>query len=203
MNYPAFFDNIPDIRLNDPLSSLLGTFDNGDLTISYLDVIKGSGHSCPTVAGAYLLCYHALRALYPQGVAVRGNISVQFMQEMEEGTTGVVSNVISYITGATDKSGFKGLGGNFIRHSLMAFDQKVPSVRFTRTDTQESVDVFYTPDSIPVDPRQISLMQAIKQGKAGTEEKKEVGRLWQERVKSIMIDNFDNPQIICVKSVLT
>ena len=203
MNYPAFFDNIPDIRLNDPLSSLLGTFDNGDLTISYLDVIKGSGHSCPTVAGAYLLCYHALRALYPQGVAVRGNISVQFMQEMEEGTTGVVSNVISYITGATDKSGFKGLGGNFIRHSLMAFDQKVPSVRFTRTDTQESVDVFYTPDSIPVDPRQISLMQAIKQGKAGTEEKKEVGRLWQERVKSIMIDNFDNPQIICIKSVLT
>jgi len=166
-------------------------------------VIKGSGHSCPTVAGAYLLCYHALRALYPQGVAVRGNISVQFMQEMEEGTTGVVSNVISYITGATDKSGFKGLGGNFIRHSLMAFDQKVPSVRFTRTDTQESVDVFYTPDSIPVDPRQISLMQAIKQGKAGTEEKKEFGRLWQERVKSIMIDNFDNPQIICVKSVLT
>lgn len=201
MNYPTFFDTIPTIRLYDPLSSLLDTFDNGELTISYLDVIKGSGHSCPTVAGAYLICYHALRALYPQGSAVRGDISVQFAAAMEEGTAGVVSNVISYITGATDKSGFKGLGGNFIRHSLMAFEQKVPSVRFTRTDTQESVDLFYEPNAVEADPKQMDLMKAIMQNKANEQEKKEFGRLWQERVKRIMIDNFDNPNLIRVEKV--
>ncbi len=201
MNYPDFFNTIPDIRLNDPLSDLLGTFENGELTISYLDVCKGSGHSCPTVAGAYLMCYHALRVLYPHGSAVRGKISVQFAAKMEEGVTGVVSNVISYITGATDKSGFKGLNGNFIRHSLMAFEQKIPSVRFTRTDTQESLDVYYTPDIIGTDPRQMPLMQAIMQNRASDEEKKEFGRLWQKRVKSIMIENFDNPQLIRIEPV--
>jgi len=201
MNYPAFFDDIPIIRLHDPLSAMLGTFEQGELTISYLDVLKGSGHSCPTVAGAYLMCNHALKALYPQGLAVRGDISVQFTQKMEEGVTGVVSNVISYITGATDKSGFKGLGGNFIRHSLMAFDQEVPSVRFTRTDTQESVDLFYEPNAVEADPRQTVLMQAIMQGNATMEQKKEFGRLWQERVKRIMINNFDNPKLIRVETV--
>ena len=201
MNYPDFFDTIPAIRLYDPLSALLGTFEQGELTITYLDVIKGSGHSCPTVAGAYLMSYHALQALYPQGPAVRGEIAVQFMQAMEEGTTGVVSNVISYITGATDKSGFKGLNGNFIRHSLMVFDKKVPSVRFTRTDTQESVDLFYDPNIIEADPQQMVLMKMIMQEKATEEQKKEFGRLWQERVKRIMIDNFDNPGLIRVEKV--
>jgi FmdE protein associated with molybdenum formylmethanofuran dehydrogenase len=201
MNYPDFFDTIPAIRLHDPLSALLGTFAQGELTITYLDVIKGSGHSCPTVAGAYLMSYHALQALYPQSPAVRGNISVQFMQAMEEGTTGVVSNVISYITGATDKNGFKGLGGNFIRHSLMAFEQKVPSVRFTRIDTQESVDLFYEPNVVEADPKQMTLMKEIMQEKTTVEEKKEFGRLWQERVKHIMIDNFDNPKLIRVEKV--
>lgn len=201
MNYPAFFDTIPEIKLNDALSNLLGTFDEGELTISYLDVCKGSGHSCPTVAGAYLMCYHALRALYPQGPAIRGEISIQFAQPMQEGTTGVVSNVISYITGATDKSGFKGLGGNFIRHSLMTFEQEIPSVRFTRTDTQAGVDLFYTPDIIPADPRQMPLMQAIIKNRASDEEKKEFGRLWQKRVKSIIIDNFNNTELIRVEPV--
>ena len=201
MHYPTFFDDIPSIKLYDPLSSLLGTFDDGELTISYLDVIKGSGHSCPTVAGAYLMCYHALHALYPQGTAVRGDISVQFAQNMEEGVTGVVSNVIAYITGATDKSGFKGLGGKFIRHSLMAFDQEVPSVRFTRTDIQESVDLFYEPNTVEADPKQMVLMQAIMQNKASEEEKKEFGRLWQERVERIMINNFNNPALIRVEKV--
>ena len=201
MNYPAFFDDIPAIRLHDPLSALLGTFEQGELTISYLDVLKGSGHSCPTVAGAYLMSYHALRALYPQGLAVRGNISVQFAAAMEEGTTGVVSNVISYITGATDKSGFKGLGGNYIRHTLMAFEQDVPSVRFTRTDTQESVDLFYEPNAVEADPKQMVLMQEIMQKKADAQQKAEFGRLWQERVKRIMIENFDNPDLIRVEKV--
>ncbi|PHR57536.1 MAG: hypothetical protein COA44_05725 [Arcobacter sp.] len=201
MNYPNFFDTIPSINLQDPLSAILGTFEKGELEISYLDVIKGSGHSCPTVSGAYLMTFHALKALFPEGVALRGSIKVDFKEDMQEGTTGVVSNVISYITGATDKSGFKGLNGKFARHSLMSFNQDLPSLRFTRTDTNKSVDVFYDPTSIKVEPRQMQLMKAIMQGSASQEEKQEFGELWQDRVKRILVDNFNNVDIIRVIEV--
>lgn len=201
MKYPEFFNLIPSIQLTDPLASVLGTFDEGAVTISYLDVVKGSGHSCPTIAGAYLVSYHALKSLFPEGLAVRGNISIQFSQELDEGTTGVLSNAISYITGATDKSGFKGLKGNFVRHGLMHFNQDVPSIRFSRTDTKQSVDVYYDPSSILTDPRQMQLMPMILAEKASIEEKKEFGELWQERVKKILIDNFHNNTIIRVEEV--
>lgn len=201
MNYPDFFKNIPNIELSDPLSALLGTFEKGEISISYLDLVKGSGHSCPTVAGAYLMSHHALKALFPEGKALRGSIKVDFKEDMQEGTTGVVSNVISYITGATDKSGFKGLNGNFARHSLMHFNQDISSVRFTRTDTNKSLDVFYDPSSIKVEPKQMQLMKTIMQEKATQEEKKEFGRLWQDRVKRILVDNFDNVDIIRAKEL--
>lgn len=201
MNYPDFFNKVPNIELTDPLSAVLETFEKGEFHISYLDVVKGSGHSCPTVAGAYLMSYHALKALFPEGPALRGSIKVEFHEKMEEGTTGVVSNAISYITGATDKSGFKGLNGKFARHSLMSFNLPIPSVRFSRTDTNKSVDVFYDPSPVQADPKQMVLMKMIMQDKASQEEKQEFGKLWQERVKSILIDNFSNPDVISVRSV--
>lgn len=201
MTYPDFFHNIPLIELEDPLSDLLGTFENGEYTISYLDLVKGSGHSCPTLAGAYLICYHALKALYPNTAAYRGSIQVDFKEDIQAGTTGLISNVVSYITGATDKSGFKGLDGQFSRHSLMHFNQKVDSVRFTRLDTHHSVEAFYDPSTIKPDLKQMVLMKKIMQNKASVEEKKEFGRLWQARVKKILIDNFHNETIIKVTSV--
>jgi len=152
MTYPDFFDAIPAIELRDPLSAVLGTFAKGEVEISYLEVVKGAGHSCPTVGGAYLMTYHALKTLFPEGRALRGSIDVKLADDLEEGTTGVVANVISYITGATDKSGFKGLGGNFARHSLMAYNQDVQNIRFTRVDTGDSVDVFMI---------QVQLLQAL------------------------------------------
>jgi len=199
MNYPDFFNKVPNIELIDPLSAVLGTFEKGELNISYLDVVKGSGHSCPTVAGAYLMSYHALKALFPEGPALRGSIKVEFNEKMEEGTTGVVANAISYITGATDKSGFKGLNGNFSRHSLMSFNMPVPFVRFSRTDTNQSVDLFYDPSPVPADSKQMGLMKMIMQGTASEKEKKDFAELWQERVKRILVDNFDNPKILRVE----
>ncbi len=198
MKYPNFFDAVPTIELTDPLAEVLGTFENGRMSISYLDVVKGSGHSCPTVAGAYLMTYHALKALFPGQVGVRGMISVKVAQNIAEGTTGVISNAITYITGAAAKGGFKGINGNFVRHSLMLFNQEVPSIRFTRLDNEESVDVFYDPDSIKADPKQLELMQLILQDKASLWHKEEFANIWQERVKRILIDNFDNPSVIRV-----
>lgn len=191
MNYPSFFDAIPNIKLQDPLSLVLGAFEKGEYEISYLEVVKAAGHSCPTVAGAYIMTSKALKSLYSDERAVRGNIKVEFEESLEEGVAGVIGNVISQITGATDKSGFKGLKGQFARHSLMFFNANIDSsARFTRVDNGKSVDVSYNPNEIKPNPKMMQLMQKLGSGEASQEEVKEFGSLWQDRVQRIF-ENLD------------
>ncbi len=186
MSYPKFYDKVQTIKVKDQLSAVLGAFSMGEYEFNYMDVVKSAGHSCPTVAGAYLITAEGLKALYPNELAVRGNIKVEFKESLEEGVAGVISNVVSQITGATDKSGFKGLAGKFARHSLMDFDSNIDSsVRFTRVDTGKSVDVFYDPSSVMPNPSMGPLMQKMMQGMAEPSEMKEFGELWQDRVKRI------------------
>lgn len=202
MTYPPFYDQIETITLYDPLAETLGSFEKGEITFSYLQVVQIAGHSCPTVGGAYLMTLKALQALYPDTLPVRGEIKIFFKESLEDGVAGVISNVISNITGATDKSGFKGLGGKFARHSLMDFEAQISAnARFTRTDTNESVDVFYNPQSVPANPNMQPLLQKTMQKTATDEERKLFGSYWQERVKEILI-NYDNyPRLIEVKRV--
>jgi formylmethanofuran dehydrogenase subunit E len=191
MSYPKFFDEVESIKLKDPLSQVLGAFENGEYDITYLEVVKAAGHSCPTVAGAYIMTNEALKALYPNMRAVRGAIKVEFEEALEEGVAGVIGNVVSHITGATDKSGFKGLQGQFARHSLMHFNSSIESsARFTRVDTGKSVDVNYNHTAIPTDPSMMSLMKKLSSGEATGEEVKKFGELWQDRVKRIF-ENID------------
>ncbi len=198
MKYPEFFDAIESIELQDNLSALLGTFTGGRVEFRYLDVVKSAGHSCPTVAGAYLMTREGLKALYKDELPVRGEIFVSFAETSEEGVAGVIANVVTQITGATTTMGFKGIGGNFARHGLMEFEADVnASVRFKRLDTGESVDVVYDPSGIKGDPRQQELMQKIMQGVATPEDKKSFGSLWQTRVEAIF-GNVD--EVITIKS---
>ncbi|MEN4046401.1 FmdE family protein [Sulfurimonas sp. NWX367] len=186
MNYPQFFDAVQSIPLKDPLAQVLGAFENGEYEITYLEVVKAAGHSCPTVAGAYIMASEALKALYPNQRAVRGTIKVEFKESVEEGVAGVIGNVVSHITGGTEKSGFKGLNGQFARHSLMFFNANIDaSARFTRADTGKSVDVNYNPSTVPASPNMMPLMQKLTSGAASPEEIKHFGELWQERVKRI------------------
>jgi hypothetical protein len=186
MNYPMFFDEIESIILRDPLSKFLGTFEGGEYTFSYLDVVKSAGHSCPTVAGAYLCTLYGLKALYPNEIAERGAIKVEFAEDQTQGVAGVIGAVIANITGATTDYGFKGIGGKFDRTNLMFFNQNIKSsVRLTRLDTNLSVDVIYNPSSIPAAPQMQPLMQKIMQGVATGEEREAFGTLWQERVANI------------------
>lgn len=187
MSYPKFFDSVESIKVVDPLSNVLGAFEDGLYEITFLEVVKAAGHSCPTVAGAYLITLEGLRALYPDARAVRGEIKVEFRDPMEEGVAGVIGNVVSQITGATEKSGFKGLGGKFARHSLMKFNANInSSIRLTRADNGKSVDVYYDPSSIGGSPKMQMLMQKMMGGMASKEEAKEFGALWQDRVERIM-----------------
>lgn len=191
MNYPKFYDTIETIKVIDHLSNALGSFENGEYEFNYVDVVKSAGHSCPTVAGAYIITLEALRVLYPNELAVRGNIKVEFEEKMEDGVAGVIGNVISQITGATDKNGFKSLQGKFARHSLMHFDSDIDSsARFTRLDNAKSVDVFYNPSSVTPNPDMQVIMQKMAEGTVSSDEVKEFGVLWQDRVKRIF-ENID------------
>lgn len=197
MYYPEFYKNVKTITMFDPLSEVLGSFEKGIISFSYLDVVKSAGHSCPTVGGAYLMTYKALEALYENEMPVRGNIKVEFKESENEGVAGVIANVISNITGATKITGFKGLAGKFARHSLMDFDCRiVSSARFYRIDNGDFVDVFYNPSFVVGHKNIQPLMQKVLTDKASADDKLEFGRLWQERVKSILIDNCDNDQVV-------
>lgn len=188
MKYPEFFDKIPNIKLKDNLSSFLGAFEDGQIEFSYKDVVKTAGHSCPTVLGAYLMTYKALDELYKNEIPIRGEIKIEFSSRQTEGVTGVISNVMSNITGATFDTGFKGLAGNFDRRFLMFFEKDISSsVRFTRVDTQKSVDVFYDPSMIGSHPNMQELMQKAISKTASSDELKEFGKLWQNRVEQISL----------------
>ncbi|MGD9554021.1 MAG: FmdE family protein [Arcobacteraceae bacterium] len=186
MKYPSFYDSIEKITLQDELSNFLGAFDDGIIEFSYLDIVKCAGHSCPTVLGAYLMTLEGLKALYKEELPKRGEIKVEFKENPKEGVAGVIANVISNITGATQTSGFKGIGGNFDRRHLMFFEADIQgSVKFTRRDTKQSVEVAYNPSAIIPDVNMPTLMQKCIARTANVEEQKEFGRLWQKRVEDI------------------
>ena len=187
MTYPQFFNKIPTIKLQDDLASFLGAFEDGIIEFSYLDIVKSAGHSCPTVLGAYLMTLEGLKALYENELPKRGQMIVEFKEAQNMGVTGVLGNVIMNITGAATINGFNGLAGKFDRNNLMKFEQDIngASVRFTRVDTQQSVDVFYDASIIKAHEDMNFLMQKFLQGNATTEEKKEFAKLWQKRVEDI------------------
>jgi len=186
MTYPDFFNTIEKIKLKDDLSNFLGATEDGIIEFSYIDVVKTAGHSCPTVLGAYLMTLEGLKALYKDDLPKRGEIKIEFSEKVEDGVAGVIANVMTNITGATVNTGFKGIMGLFSRNNLMAFESDIDSsVRFTRRDTNESVDVTYDPSSIGAAPMMRELMQKSISRTATTEEEKEFGRLWQQRVEEI------------------
>jgi len=189
MKYPEFFDTVESIKLKDDLANILGAFEEGIIEFTYKDVVKSAGHSCPTVAGAYLLVKEGLKELYKNTLPVRGEIKVLFKENLEDGVAGVISNVASQITGATSKSGFKGLNGKFARHSLMSFNENISSsMKLTRTDTNQSVELIYNPNSILPHKDMSMLMQKVMKNEANKDEKILFGQLWQERVEQILIN---------------
>ncbi len=200
MAYPEFFDEVPTIRLFDPLAQVLGAFDDGVIEISYPEVVRAAGHSCPTVAGAYLMTIKALEGLWPEGMPVRGGIEVEFSQDLDEGVAGVIGAVVAQITGAAGPGGFKGIAGNFGRNNLMQFGGSIShAARFTRKDTGRSVAVDTDPNVVPPAPQTMPLLQKIIAQKADENEKSEFARLWQDRVKRILIDQREDVGLVSVQ----
>ena len=197
MAFPAFFDAVPGIVLRDPLADFLGAAEGGLIEYRYADAVKLAGHSCPTVAGAYLLTCRVLRALYGAAVPERGGIRVDFRDAQANGVTGVIAGVVGLLTGAAGSGGFKGLAGNFARRDLLAFDAGVAGeIRFTRLDTGAAVTATLSLASVPADPRMGGLLQQLLAGEGNAEIAQAFAALWQDRVRRILTEHFDDPALV-------
>jgi hypothetical protein len=184
MQYLGFFDDIEKIIMQDELAQFLGVNKDGVIEFGYPDIVKTSGHSCATVAGAYLIALYGLKALYGQEIPRRGEIKIELKKSPRDDNTGVIACVLSNITGATTDYGFGGIPtGKFNRRDLLSYDASIESdVKFTRLDTNKEVYINYRPQNI-VNPMKI-LMSAI--GPNATEEDKKTFPVrFQEMVKTL------------------
>ena len=199
---PAFFEQVPGITVRDPLADLLGAAQGGLVHYGYADAVRLAGHSCPTVASAYWLGVRALRALYGDAVPQRGAVAVELREAQDAGTTGVVASVLGLLTGAAGDGGFAGLGGQFVRRGLLRFNAPIETeLRFTRTDTGQSVLAQAHVQEVAGDPQTRRLMQLCLTGQASAEESAEFGRLWQDRVRRILLEHAHDAAVFEIRIV--
>lgn len=197
MKTPAFFDAAPAITVADPLAEALGAADGGLIEYRYLDAVKLAGHSCPTVAGAWLMTRAALARLYPGETPQRGAIRVELRQALEEGVAGVIAGVAGLVTGAANEGGFKGLAGRFARNGLLRFGVPMRGeIRFTRLDNTCSVELSHRPQAVPRPAGLSELLRDASAPQASTAARRAFANAWQCWVRSIVIEHADDPALI-------
>ncbi|HEX8874167.1 MAG TPA: FmdE family protein [Nitrosospira sp.] len=198
MNFPDFYEQAPVVRTRDPFAEMLGAAQDGMLEYRYVDAVRLAGHSCPTVAGAYLMGRAALAALYPDEPAERGGITVHMPAPEHEGVTGVMAQVLTLLTGAASDNGFHGIQGRFKRKGLLSFadHREGEAITFTRLDTGVSVAVSLNVSPIPGDPAQGARMAAILQDRADDSQRAEFANAWQGRVRRLLLEFADDPRVI-------
>ncbi|VDC20242.1 hypothetical protein [Pseudogemmobacter humi] len=198
MTFPDFFAQAPGITLRDPLAGLLGSSEAGLLHFTYADAVRLQGHSCPAVAGAWLMVLAGLDWLYPDEIPERGGIAVALREEEDEGTAGVLASVATLITGAAGPGGFKGIGGRHARRGLLHFGAPIGgAIGLRRLDTGAGVAVDLDTGLVPHDPQMRALMPAVLAGKAAPETEARFALLWQDRVRRIFAAAGD-PRLIHV-----
>lgn len=201
MSLPSFYAKAPRMVVHDALAEFLGASDGGLIEYGYADVVRVAGHSCPTVAGAWLMACAALRVLYPDGPAERGDIEVTMYGGEDEGTTGVIAQVFTLLTGAAANNGFHGLGGRFRRHGLLRYAQGQRSAiaRFSRRDNGAAVEVSMDMSPVPAAPDMRALMiRALAPG-ASSQDGAAFAAVWRERVERLLLEHADDPAVIQVR----
>lgn len=183
---PQFFSSARSITVRDSLAEFLGAVSDGRLVYSYLDVVKLTGHSCPTVAGAYSATLEALAQLYPGELPERGAVAVELRGRAEEGTTGVVASVAGLISGAAAEGGFKGVAGRFQRRGLLSFGAPISGdLRFTRLDTGASVEI-YLRDAAAMSSDLVAALRRALSPDASAPERDAFGKAWQARTAAML-----------------
>lgn len=194
MAFPDYFAQVPSLTLRDPLAEFLGSAADGLIEYGYADAVRLTGHSCPTVASAYLMTCRALHYLYGKELPERGNILVQFHDGEEDGVTGVLAAVAGLLTGAASRGGFRGLGGHFSRRHRLRFGVGgIPAMaRFSRLDAELAVDIDIDLSVVPPIP---GLPEQLRQALDG-QHRDEFAAAWQERVRHILLEHWDDPELI-------
>jgi hypothetical protein len=203
MRFPDFYKLAPVIPTRDPFAEMLGAARDGVLEYSYVDAVRLAGHSCPTVAGAFLIGRAALAALYPEGPAERGTIGVHMPAPEHEGTTGVMAQVLTLITGAAADNGFHGIQGRFRRKGLLSFaeQREGEAIIFSRLDTGTKVAVELDVSLVPGDPAQGGRLMAILQDRADATQRGAFADAWQARVRRLLLEFADDPRVLRVTPV--
>ncbi|HGO6517350.1 TPA: FmdE family protein [Neisseria gonorrhoeae] len=202
---PEFFDRAPTLTVQDPLAAFLGAAENGILTYRYADAVRLCGHSCPTVAGAYLMVIKGLKTLYGEELPERGGIEAAMQGTRDEGTVGVTASVVQLLTGAAPETGFGGIGmqGRFARRNLLSFGAGEINSTLTlrRKDNGKTVAVSLNAALQPFAPQMRDIMPKAVGGSASAKELERFGQLWQARVKAFLTESADDPQFVIVREL--
>jgi hypothetical protein len=200
MQTPPFFDQAPAIVMRDALAQTLGAAQGGVIEYRYLDAVKLAGHSCPTVAGAWLMTRAALARLYPGQTPQRGEVRVAMREPQDAGVVGVIASVAGLVTGAAGSGGFQGLAGRHARRDLLTFDVPMRGeMRFTRLDNGQTVEVSHHPEAVPRPPELRMQMQAALAPQADSAQLDAFAKTWQGWVRAMLIDHADDPALITVE----
>jgi hypothetical protein len=201
MDFPDFFADVPSITLRDPLAAFLGVSKTGVMTYAYGDAVKLAGHSCPTVAGAYLMVRRGLSYLYGDEMPERGGVEVYLRDQRDQGTTGVIATVAMLLTGAAPETGFGGIGahGRFSRRDLLHFLAPIEGIlALRRRDTGNGVVLDLDVSSVPPAREMQMLFPKVAAEQADEDEQIRFGALWQSRVEKMLIEHADDPELVRV-----
>ncbi|MEF8783106.1 MAG: hypothetical protein V5A39_08425 [Haloarculaceae archaeon] len=188
--------DVEPIEIRDPVAEALTVLAPGEpFVVTYEDVVKAAGHSCPTAAGAYRITQFGLDALYPETLPVRSDVEVSAAGSRDDAAYGVMGRLVSYVTGAAEEDGFAGLGGGYgDRRDLLTFgafeaDSPDPTFRFRRTDTDETVEVAYHVGEVPEGGPAIGNLGQILEGSASEDQRAAFADAWDRRVQAVLDDD--------------
>jgi hypothetical protein len=106
------------------------------------------------------------------------------------------------LTGAAGSSGFKGISGRFSRAGLQRHAPQIPLMaRFTRLDNGMAVDVAADISLVPASAELCALLARFEHGPVGDRSLAELGRLWQERVATLLLERATDPAVFLVRPV--
>lgn len=197
--FPEFYDQAPRILMRDPLAEFLGSAEGGLISYGYVDAVRQAGHSCPAVAGAWLMVLSGLSWLYGDETPERGGLEVFLREARDQGTTGVIAAVASLVTGAAPETGFGGVGpqGAFARRGLLTFEAPIDGLMaLRRRDTGQGVILDMDTSRVPQSPELRAATGLALSGAATPEEVARFGALWRERVRLMLIEHAEDPKLI-------
>lgn len=202
MKHEPFFEQVPRLRMQDPLARLLGGIEDGILEYGYADVVRLAGHSCPTVAATYWMTWLAMEALYPGELPQRGGLRIELREDGRTGSTGVAATILQMLTGAAGRIGFRGLHGRFNRLGLIHHSPDLlANIKFTRLDTGDAVETSADLALLPMSAGLDTLLRRCVHAQASRDEEALLARLWQDRVRRLLFEHARDPGIFSVRRV--